>query len=94
MNKNAFPFQREVPAACLLEIERLQTDGYVIHKEWANGIELRKGKPFRGWLLGLQVLFPMWLFPGVMRCVVDNLFGYKYRVLVARDPEKATIRFV
>lgn len=94
MTNNTYSLKRELPAATLVEIERLQMDDYVIHKEWANGIEMRKGKPFRPWLLGLHVAFPFLLFPGFMRSVVDNLFGYKHRVLVSLDLNEPKIHLV
>jgi hypothetical protein len=81
----------ELPAATLIEIARLESDGYVIHKMWANGVELRKGKPFREWLLLLHIVFPIWLFPGFMRSVVNNLYGYKHRVLVTLDAVEAKV---
>lgn len=94
MIDSTYQFERELPAATSAEIARLQMDGYIVHKEWTNGIELRKGKPFRSWLLALQVIFPFWLFPGVMRSVVDNLFGYKHRVLVTRDQNDSKVILV
>jgi hypothetical protein len=89
-----FQFQRVLPAATLAAIVRLQADGYVIHKELINGIELRKGKLFRDWLLALQVIFPVLLFPGYMRSVIDNLYGYKHRVLVTLDAVEPQVLFV
>lgn len=91
MNQDVYQFRQEIPVATRLEVERLRRDGYVIHKEWGNGIELRKGKPFRGWLLLLHVLFPAFLFPGFMRSLVDNFFGYQYRLFVTLDENAPSV---
>jgi hypothetical protein len=89
-----FQFERELPIATIAEIKRLQEDGYVIYKEWTNGIEMRKGKPFREWLLAVHILFPVLLFAGYMRSVVNNFFGYKHRILVTLAENEAEIFFV
>lgn len=94
MSLEEHTFRREIPSATQDELERLISDGYWIHKEWSNGIELRKGKKFRGWLLFLQVLCPVMLFPGFMRSVVNNLCGYRYRLFVTIDASKPKIMMV
>jgi len=85
MSLEKYQFRQEIPIATRLEVEQLVSDGYSIYKEWSNGIELRKGKNFRGWLLFLQILFPLVLFPGFMRSVVNNFYGYQYRLFVTID---------
>lgn len=62
MTNEKFQFERELPIATIAEIKRLQEDGYVIYKEWVNRIEMRKGKPFREWLLAVHIFFPALLF--------------------------------
>ncbi|HEY8025922.1 MAG TPA: hypothetical protein VIF60_15255 [Burkholderiaceae bacterium] len=98
MTDRSFQFQSELPSSTAAEIARLEADGYLIHKEWINGVELRKGKPFRVWLLVLHafalLIFPVLLVPGLMRSAVDNLFGYKYRVFVTRDSQEAAVFLV
>ena len=94
MTNENFQFERELPIATIAEINRLQEDGYVIYKEWVNGIEMRKGKPFREWLLAVHIFFPALLFPGYMRSVVNNFFGYRHRILVTLDENEAEIFFV
>jgi len=94
MSLEQYQFRIKIPSATRLELERLISDGYWIHKEWSNGVELRKGKKFRGWLLFLQVLFPLALFPGFMRSVVNNLFGYRHRVFVTVDAGEPKIKMV
>jgi len=94
MSSETYQFRQEIPAATRLELERLVSDGYWIHKEWRNGIELRKGKEFRGWLLFLQVLFPFVLFPGFMRGVVNNFYGYRHRMFVSIDVSEPKIMMV
>jgi hypothetical protein len=94
MSLDKYQFRQEIPAATRLEVERLISDGYSVYKEWSNGIELRKGKNFRGWLLFLQVLFPVALFPGFMRSVVNNFYGYRYRVLVTIDASEPRVMMV
>jgi hypothetical protein len=85
VSSKEYQFRGEIPVAIRDKLEQLVLDGYWIHKEWSNGIELRKGKGFRGWLLFLQVLCPVMLFPGFMRSVVNNFFGYRYRLFVTID---------
>jgi hypothetical protein len=94
MGLDKYQFRQEIPAATRLEVERLVSDGYSIYKEWNNGIELRKGKGFRGWLLFVQVLFPFVLFPGFMRSVVNNFYGYRYRLFVTMDASEPKIMMV
>lgn len=94
MSLEEYQFRGKIPSATLDELERLVSDGYWIHKEWSNGIELRTGKKFRGWLLFLQVLFPAMLFPGFMRSVVNNLCGYRYRLFVTNDANEPKIMMV
>ena len=94
MSLEKYQFRRESPANTRDVLEWLVTDGYWIHKEWSNGIELRKGKGFRGGLLLLQVLFPFVLFPGFMRSVVNNFGGYRYRLLVTIDSNEPKIIMV
>jgi hypothetical protein len=94
MQNVTYQFSRQLPAAVLAEISRLQDDGYVIHQEWANGVELRKGKPFRVWLLVLQCVFPYFVFPGYMRLFVDNVYGYKFRLFVTLDPDEPKVLLV
>ena len=94
MSSDKYHFRRDIPAGTRAELERLMSDGYWIHKEWSNGIELRKGKKFRGWLLLVQVLCPVVLLPGFMRSVVNNFCGYRYRLLVAIDADEPQIMMV
>jgi hypothetical protein len=98
MIADAYKFERDLPSATAAEVALLQDDGYRIHKEWMNGIELRKGKPFREWLLALHIaailFFPILLLPGFMRGAVNNLFGYKYRVFVTLDLNEPDVFFV
>lgn len=91
MNWKEYTFRREIPHSTRHELEQLISDGYWIHKEWGNGIELRKGKKFRGWLLLLQVLCPVVLFPGFMRSVVNNFFGYRLFVTFDENEPKITM---
>lgn len=94
MGTNVYPFKKSIPFEALQEISLLVEDGYVVHKEWANGVELRKGKTFRVWLLAFHLLLlPVLLFPGVIRSIVDNFFGYKHRVFVRCDEAKCDIHF-
>lgn len=94
MSLEKYQFRLELPATTRLELERLLSDGYWVHKEWSNGIELRKGKNFRGWLLFLQVLVPVVLFPGFMRSVVNNFYGYRNRVFLTIDASNPQIMMV
>jgi hypothetical protein len=94
MSLEEHQFRREISPATRDELQLLISDGYWIHKEWSNGIELRKGKKFRGWILFLQVLCPVLLFPGFMRSVVDNLCGYRYRLIVTIDAGEPKIVMV
>lgn len=87
MSSEKYHLRQDLPVATRAELERLVSDGYWIHKEWSNGIELRKGKKFRGWLLLLQVLCPVVLFPGFARSVLNNFCGYRYRVFVTIDAD-------
>jgi hypothetical protein len=93
MDTESYPFSRELPIATLALIEELQGVGYVVHKEWANGIEMRKGKPLREWLLAIHVLaviaFPLLVLPLFIRPIGNNLFGCKHRMLVTLDPDHA-----
>ncbi|MES2315967.1 MAG: hypothetical protein V4631_00605 [Pseudomonadota bacterium] len=93
MGKGTCQFERELPAATLALIDELQTAGYVVHKEWINGIEMRKGKPMREWLLVCQILLvvamPLLMLPLFVRSIGNNLFGYKHRVLVTIDSADA-----
>jgi hypothetical protein len=98
LNESYYQFERELPAATMAEIMALQDDEYIIHKEWANGIELRKGKPFRDWLLALHVLmlvcFPILLIPGFMRSFINNIYGYKFRYFVTFDQPEPNVFLV
>lgn len=94
MSLEEHQFRREIPQATQFELEQLIFDGYWIHKEWSNGIELRKGKKFRGWLLFLQVLCPAVLFPGFVRSIVNNFYGYRYRLFVTIDADEPKIIMV
>lgn len=94
MTNEKFQFERELPVTTIAEIKRLQGDRYVIYKEWTNGIERRKGKPFREWLLAVHIFFPALLFPGYMHSVVNSFFGYRHRILVTLDENEAKIFFV
>ncbi len=69
------------------ELERLKTDGYRVHKLWANGIELRKGPSFSEGKLVLQILMAVFLLsmPFVVRSLVANVAGYRHRVLLTLD---------
>jgi len=94
MKSDDYHFRQSIPVISLQEIERLVSDGYRIHKEWSNGIELRKGNGFRAWLLCLQVLFPFLLFPGFMRSVANNFYGYRYRLFVTFDAKEPRVLMV
>jgi len=75
MSAGTFQFERALPPATAAEIARFEADGYRVHREWINRIELRKGKPFREWLFAIHVIgllaFPLLLLPGVVRVAVQ-----------------------
>ena len=87
----------KLPGATAAEVELLQLDGYVFHKEWENGVEMRKGRSFRGWLFALHALIvvvaPSCIGILFARSIGNNLFGYKHRVFVTRDTEEAELFF-
>jgi hypothetical protein len=93
MDADLFQFQREMPHATLALVAELRAEGYVIHKEWTNGIEMRKGKPLRVWLLVFHILLvtvlPAFLLPLFIRSIGNNLWGYKHRRLVTIDQDGA-----
>jgi len=88
---------RELPGATAAEVELLEQDSYVFHKEWENGVEMRKGRCFRGWLFALQALIVVIApsFIGILfaRSIANNLFGYKHRVFITRDAEEVELFF-
>ena len=88
---------KELPGATAAEVEILELDGYVFHKEWENGVEMRKGRIFRGWLFALHVLIVVVApsFIGILfaRSISNNLFGYKHRVFVTRDADEVELFF-
>ncbi len=87
----------ELPGATAAEVALLELDGYVFHKEWENGVEMRKGRSFRGWLFCLHALIVVIApsFIGILfaRSIANNLFGHKHRVFVTRDAEEAELFF-
>jgi hypothetical protein len=91
------PLGTELPGAAAVEIALLELDGYVIHKEWENGVEMRKGRSFRGWLFALHTLIVVVApsFIGILfaRSIANNLVGYKHRVFVTRGAEEAELFF-
>lgn len=87
----------QLPVATAAEVELLEQDGYVFHKEWENGVEMRKGRSFRGWLFALHALIVL-VVPSVIgilcaRSIANNLFGYKHRVFITRDAEEVELFF-
>jgi len=82
-------FNEHPPAAVLAEIVRLEGDGYFIHREWANGFELRKkSRVSNTGLLArslLTIAIPVIFLPLFGRTILDKVFGFKYRVFVTRD---------
>ena len=87
----------ELLGATAAEVELLELDGYVFHKEWENGVEMRKGRSFRGWLFALHglivVVAPSFIGILFARSIANNLFGYKHRVFVTRDAEEVECFF-
>ncbi len=87
----------ELPGATAAEVELLELDGYVFHKEWENGVEMRKGRSFRGWLFALHALIVVVApsFIGILfaRSIANNLFGYKHRVFVTHNAEEVELFF-
>jgi hypothetical protein len=85
-----------LPPLVQREIEQLQADGYVLHKLWGNGVELRKGASFSGWrlilYLPLMILTPV--MPFVARGFVSNFFGYRHRVLVTFEESAPSVLFI
>ena len=91
----AYKFQLDPPPASLAEITRLEGDGYRVHKEWENGIEMRKKNKIGA--LGAAILcFPVYFAPIIAlplfgRSILDVLLGYKYRAFVTRDPDEPKV---
>jgi hypothetical protein len=84
-----FNFKDEPSAPMREEIALLEIEGYSVHREWANGIELRKksGVGSLG-ILGrcvLAFLMPVIFIPFFGRTILEIISGYKYRVFVTRD---------
>lgn len=100
MGFDTSPFHfKEKPSDMLLaEIATLEQDGYFIHREWANGVELRKRSTVGSFGMTarcLVVLFiPVIFLPFFGRPILDVIQGYKFRILVTREmPEPRLILF-
>ena len=98
MSSDTSPFHfKEKPTGPLLaEIATLEHDGYFIHREWANGVELRKRSTVGSFGMTarclLALLMPVIFLPFFGRAILDVVFGYKVRVLVTREePEPRLI---
>jgi hypothetical protein len=76
-----------LPDALKAEIDQLERDGYVVHKLWMNGVELRKGRPVGDgkFALALVLLFVCPALPFVARSSIANLFGYRHRIFLDLD---------
>jgi hypothetical protein len=90
-----FEFQIPPHPKMLDEIKRLELDGYVLHKEWENGIELRKKNMCSD--LGLLVRCMAMLcctaytFPFFFHTILDRVFGYRYQAFVTRSAENPEV---
>ncbi|MES2018350.1 MAG: hypothetical protein V4484_17820 [Pseudomonadota bacterium] len=95
-DKSAFPFKNAPSEPVLAEIATLEGDGYFVHREWANGIELRKKSKvgYLGTLARclLSIVAPVIFIPFFGRTILDSIFGFKYRVFVSRDPSSPRVR--
>jgi hypothetical protein len=91
-----FRFKVEPPALVLAEISLLEREGYFVHREWANGVELRKASRvgYFGMTVRclLSVAIPVIFLPFFGRTIVDKIFGFKYRVFVARELSNPQMR--
>jgi len=77
------------------EIKRLELDGYVLHKEWENGIELRKMSSCSdfGILARCVAMFccTTCTFPFFFRTILDRVFGYRYQAFVTRSADNPEV---
>lgn len=89
-DRPAFHFKDVPSVQVLAEIAALEREGYFVHREWRNGVELRKKSQvgYLGLLIRclLVVIAPVVFLPFFGRTILDKIFGFKYRVLVTVDP--------
>jgi hypothetical protein len=95
-DKSAFRFKDEPSERVLEEIASLERDGYFVHREWANGVELRKKSQVGDLGLAVRCLLalvaPVIFLPFFGRTILDTMFGFKYRVFVTRDSSTPQVK--
>ena len=71
------------------EIAALEADGFVMYREWANGLELRKASTIGSFGIfgrcALAFLAPVIFIPLFGRAILAVICGYECRVVLTRD---------
>jgi hypothetical protein len=98
MEADSYQFKKEMPPLVVAGINRLQGNGYFIHKEWENGVEMRRKSAVR--TLGIFIrsacilFFPIIGIPFFGRTILDVIYGYKCRIFVLRDHQSPEVFFI
>jgi hypothetical protein len=89
LDNASFQFKEKPSGTALAEIAALEQEGYFIHREWANGVELRKPSMIGAFGMSVRcllvLLMPVVFLPFFGRSILSVILGYKLRVFVTRD---------